>query len=86
MTLSVLELCQQQEITLAQLIERTGLEEDRLVAILLGRWTPSPTERQQVATVLGTTVHEISWGHKTPVQHLYGHGPGGQTNDSLRKL
>lgn len=86
MTLSVLELCQQQEITLAQLAERTGLEEDRLVAILLGRWTPSPTERQQVATALGTTISEISWGHKTPVQHLYGHGPGGQTNDSLRKL
>lgn len=86
MTLSVLELCQQQDLTMAQLVERTGLGEDRVIAILLGRWTPSPTERQQVATALGVTVSEISWGHKTPVQHLYGHGPGGQTNDALRKL
>lgn len=86
MTQSVVELCQQQGVTLAQLVERTQLDEDRLVAILLGRWTPSPTERQGVATALGVTISDISWGHKTPVQHIYGHGPGGQTNDGLRKL
>jgi transcriptional regulator with XRE-family HTH domain len=86
MTQSVVELCQQQGVTLAQLVERTQLDEDRLVAILLGRWTPSPTERQRVATALGVTISDISWGHKTPVQHIYGHGPGGQTNDGLRKL
>lgn len=86
MTQSVLELCQQQNLTLAQLVERTGLDEDRVVAILLGRWTPSPAERQRVAVALGVTIQDITWGHKTPVQHLYGHGPGGQANDSLRKL
>lgn len=86
MAVSVAELCQQQGLTLAQLVERSGLEEGRIVAILLGRWTPSPVERQRIAAVLGVTTDEISWGHKTPVQHLYGHGPGGQTNDSLRKL
>ncbi len=86
MTQSVVELCQQQDVTLAQLVERTQLEEDRLVAIMLGRWTPSPTERQRVASALGVTVGDISWGHKTPIQHIYGHGPGGQANDGLRKL
>lgn len=86
MAVTVAELCQQQQITLPQLVEQSGLEEDRLVAIVLGRWTPSPTERQRIAAVLGVTPTDISWGHKTPVQHLYGHGPGGGANDTLRKL
>ena len=86
MAVSVAELCQQQQLTLAQLVEQTGLEEDRIVAILMGRWTPSPTERQRIAAVLQVTTDQISWGHKIPVQHLYGHGPGGGTNDTLRKL
>ena len=33
-------------------------------------------ERQRIAAVLGVPVENISWGHKTPIQHLYGHGPG----------
>lgn len=86
MAVSVAELCQQQDLTLAQLVERSGLEEDRIVAILMGRWTPSPTERQRIADVLHVTTGEIAWGHKIPVQHLYGHGPGGGTNDTLRKM
>ena len=86
MAVSVAELCQQRNLTLAQIVEQTGLEEDRVVAILLGRWTPSPFERQRIAAMLGVTPEEISWGHKTPIQHLYGHGPGGQAIDGLRKM
>ena len=22
------------------------------------------------------TIDDITWGHKTPIQHIYGHGPG----------
>jgi cyanate lyase len=86
MALSVDDLCRQQQITLAQLVEQSGLEEGRVAAILLGRWTPSPAERQSIAKVFQLQSHEISWVHKTPVEHLYGHGPGGGTNDTLRKL
>jgi hypothetical protein len=50
------------------------------MAILLGRWTPSPFERQRIAGALNVVPDQIAWGHKTPIQHLYGHGPGGQTS------
>jgi hypothetical protein len=73
---TVEELCKAQAITFDQLIERAGLEAERVKAILLSRWTPSPTERQKIATVFGVPVDEIAWGHATPIQHLYGHGPG----------
>ena len=48
----------------------------RVAAIVLGRWTPSPQERDAIAAVFGLTRDQIVWGHKTPIQHLYGHGPG----------
>ncbi len=73
---SVADLCRDQQIDVRQLSERSGLEEGRTLAIVLGRWTPSPVERQKIAGVLGVPVDQISWGHKTPIQHLYGHGPG----------
>ncbi len=77
---NVAELCESQQVTIAQLAERTGLDEFRVTAIALGRWTPSPAERQKIATVFNVPVDQISWGHKTPVEHLYGHGPGGGTS------
>ena len=75
-TVSVADLCQQQQITIEELADRSGLEEQRVTAIVLGRWTPSPSERRKVADVVGVTIAEIAWGHKTPIQHIYGHGPG----------
>jgi transcriptional regulator with XRE-family HTH domain len=69
------ELCEQQRVTPAELAERSGLDEQRVVAIVLGRWTPSPAERDRIAEVFGFTRDEIVWGHKTPIQHIYGHGP-----------
>ena len=74
--LSVAELCQQQSMTLEQLVEKCGLEEQRVMAIMLGRWTPSPAERDKVAGALGVTKDVVSWGHQTPIQHIYGFGPG----------
>ena len=73
---TVADLCRDQQLDVRLLSERSGLEEGRTLAIVLGRWTPSPTERQKIAGVLGVPVDQISWGHKTPIQHLYGHGPG----------
>lgn len=80
MPASVADLCEQNQLTPAQLAERTGLEETRVLAIVLGRWTPSPFERQKIAGVFNVALDQIAWGHKTPIQHLYGHGPGGQTS------
>ena len=58
------------------LAELSGVDEQRIMAILLGRWTPSPQERDAIAAVFALTRDQIAWGHKTPIQHIYGHGPG----------
>ncbi len=74
-TKSVNDLCREHRIDVRQLAERSGLDEQRVLAIVLGRWTPSPAERDRVAAVFGLTRDQISWGHTTPIQHIYGHGP-----------
>ena len=73
--LTVHDLCVQHSLTHIQLAERAGLDEQRTLAIVLGRWTPSPEDRDRIAAALGVTRDQIIWGHKTPVQHLYGQGP-----------
>jgi hypothetical protein len=72
---SVSDLCSERELDYKQLAEKAGLDEQRVLAIMLGRWTPSPTERDKVAAIFGLTRDQIAWGHKTPIQHIYGSGP-----------
>jgi hypothetical protein len=72
---SVAELCVDHGIDPKELAKRAALDEQRVLAIVLGRWTPSPAERDKVAAVFGLTRDQITWGHKTPIQHIYGHGP-----------
>ena len=76
MALSVAELCKQQNMDAHALAAAAGFDPSRVEAIVHGRWTPSPQERSRIASALGVTVDEIAWGHTTPIQHLYGHGPG----------
>jgi transcriptional regulator with XRE-family HTH domain len=73
---SVADLCRDQSISVEALADRTGLDLGRITAIALGRWTPSPAEREKIAAIFGVTIDEVAWGHSTPIQHLYGHGPG----------
>ena len=73
---SVDELCIEHKIDAKKLAELSGVDEQRVVAIVLGRWTPSPAERDKIAEAFGLTREQIAWGHKTPIQHIYGHGPG----------
>ena len=75
MAKSVHDLCARERISLEQLAEQTGLDLGRVQAIYLARWTPSPAERQKIADVLGVSRDDIAWGHKTPIQHIYGQGP-----------
>ena len=49
--------------TVAELADLSGLAPERVEAIATGRWTPSPEERQAIATALDTTTDEIMWGH-----------------------
>jgi transcriptional regulator with XRE-family HTH domain len=73
---TVEELCVQHGLSHKQLAEKAGLDEGRVLAIVLGRWTPSPAERDKVAAAFGLNREQIAWGHKTPIQHIYGSGPG----------
>jgi transcriptional regulator with XRE-family HTH domain len=72
---SIEELCRKDGLTPAQLAERAGLDARRVEAIVAGRWTPSPAERDKVAAVFGLTRDRIAWGHRATVDHIYGHGP-----------
>lgn len=73
---SVDELCEQHKIGIQKLAELAGLDEPKVLAIALGRWTPSPSDRDKVAAAFCLTRDQIAWGHKTPIQHIYGSGPG----------
>ncbi|HVK19298.1 MAG TPA: helix-turn-helix transcriptional regulator [Fimbriiglobus sp.] len=72
---SIDQLCVERCIDARKLAELSGVEEQRVFAIVLGRWTPSPEERDAIAGVFGLTRDQIAWGHKTPIQHIYGSGP-----------
>ena len=69
------QLCREHGIGPEQLAERTGLDGRRVRAIVAGQWTPSPAERDRVAAAFGLSRDQVAWGHRTPVEHLYGHGP-----------
>ena len=49
--------------TVEDVAESTGMQDERIEAIALGRWTPSPAERQKIAAAFDVPVTEISWGH-----------------------
>ena len=72
---SIAELLIQYKLDWRTLAERSRVDDQRVMAIVVGRWTPSPEDRDAIAAVFGLTRDDIAWGHKTPIQHIYGHGP-----------
>ncbi len=76
MAASVQEMSKQKGLSLLELADRSGLDLPKVRAIFLGRWTPSPQERASISAALEVAQDEIAWGHNTPIQHIYGHGPG----------
>jgi|TARA_B100000809_G_scaffold209518_1_gene212507 transcriptional regulator with XRE-family HTH domain len=76
MTRSIDELCKEHKLTVQDLIEKTGIDDHRVMAICMSRWTPSPEDRKKIAEAFELEVDDITWGHVTPIQHIYGHGPG----------
>jgi len=65
-------LCAERKIDGKKLAELANLDEQRVQAIVEGRWTPSPEDRDRIAAVFGLTRDQIAWGHRTPIQHIYG--------------
>ena len=62
-------------MSVEQLAAAAGLETKLVQAIAGGNYTPSPSQRQRLASALGVSIDDISWGHTVPVQHLRGNGP-----------
>jgi len=69
------QLCAAHRLDCRQLADKTGLEERRVRTIVAGQWTPSPADRDRIAAAFGLTRDQIAWGHRTAVDHMYGHGP-----------
>ena len=57
------------------LAEAARLDVKTVSAIVEGRYTSSPEQRQRLAQALGATVDEIDWSNSARVDHMYGHGP-----------
>ncbi|HEV7226553.1 MAG TPA: helix-turn-helix transcriptional regulator [Pirellulales bacterium] len=49
--------------TIEDVAERSHLPAERVEAIAVGRWTPSPAERLRLAEAFGAVVDDIAWGH-----------------------
>jgi hypothetical protein len=49
--------------TIEDVAERSQLAVERVEAIAVGRWTPSPAERLRLAEAFGAIVDDIAWGH-----------------------
>jgi len=62
-------------ISVGQLVTASGLDAKLVKAIVSGNYTPSPLHRQRLATALGVSTDDISWGHAVAVEHLRGNGP-----------
>ena len=60
---------------MAELVELSGLDPKVVKAIVMGRYTTSPKQRQRLANVLGVAPDSIQWGRTVHVDHMYGHGP-----------
>lgn len=62
-------------LSLDDLVRASALEPKVVTAIVAGRYTPSPKQRQTLAQALGVTSDLVVWGHVNEVTHVYGHGP-----------
>jgi transcriptional regulator with XRE-family HTH domain len=66
---------EERKFSVAELVAAAGLDGRIVEAIVQGRYTPSPQQRERLAAALGVGVEQITWDHASPVEHMYGHGP-----------
>ncbi|HYT91754.1 MAG TPA: hypothetical protein VEL76_23775 [Gemmataceae bacterium] len=72
---SISEWMSERSLTLDELLAASLLDRKILEAIVHGRYTPSPQQRQRVAAALGVEAAQVAWGHTASVEHIHGHGP-----------
>lgn len=56
-------LLEKSGLSIEEVAQRSGLSLQRVEAIAMGRWLPSPAERAAMAKAFDVPVGEISWGH-----------------------
>jgi ribosome-binding protein aMBF1 (putative translation factor) len=74
-TKTVKQWLEERGLDLDWLTAETKLDAKVVVAIAEGRYTPSPQQRQRIASALEVEPAEVAWGHINPIAHVYGHGP-----------
>lgn len=74
-TKTVTQWMAERGLAVADLIERSRLDQRIVEAIVAARYTPSPDQRERLAAALGVTADQVVWGHEAPVEPMYGHGP-----------
>lgn len=57
------QLIEETNLTVDEIADRAKLPAQRVSAMLDGRWTPSPSDRQKMAAVFGLTPEDVVWGH-----------------------
>ena len=72
---SITRWMEERGIRLEELLQASALERRVVEAIVHGRYTPSPQQRQRLAAALGVAPEDIAWGHTATVEHIHGHGP-----------
>jgi transcriptional regulator with XRE-family HTH domain len=73
-------LFDESHLTIEDIAERSRLTPERVEAIAVGRWTPSPQERQRIAAAFGVSIDEISWGHNMDPRNIRYHRFGLKEN------
>ena len=63
------------DVEFTQLVECSGLEKKVVEAIVVGRYTTSPTHRKRLSNAMGLSPEKIRWGQTVEVDHFYGRGP-----------
>jgi transcriptional regulator with XRE-family HTH domain len=58
------------ELAIEDVAEQAGMAVERVEAIALGRWTPSPEDRRRIAEVFGVAVEEVGWGHSVDPRNI----------------
>ncbi len=76
MRITVDRLFEQSELSLAEVVSRSGLGQERIEAIIAGRWLPSPSERKAIADVLQVSVDGVDWGHTMSPRNIRYHRYG----------
>jgi hypothetical protein len=73
-------LFEETQFTVEDVAEKSRLTCERVEAIAVGRWTPSPEERRRIAAAFGVPVEEVSWGHTMDPRNIRYHRFGLKEN------